>query len=143
MGKYAGRYGGEHFLLYFRAFDGACPVGLLSGAAARRRSGCAFGTVFYASSEKRREESGAALYGHGPGDGRGKRQFAIGFYYGFEKLIKNVGLEGLKLSDWGLRKDDAEKLAENSFAAMGALYLLDPVELTREDACAIISEAIQ
>ena len=48
-----------------------------------------------------------------------------------------------KLSDWGLRKDDAEKLAENSFAAMGALYLLDPVELTREDACAIISEAIQ
>ena len=82
---WASRYGGEHFLLYFRAFDGACPVGLLSGAAARRRSGCAFGTVFYASSEKRREESGAALYGHGPGDGRGKRQFAIGFYYGFEK----------------------------------------------------------
>ncbi len=65
------------------------------------------------------------------------------FITALKKLIKNVGLEGLKLSDWGLRKDDAEKLAENSFAAMGALYLLDPVELTREDACAIISEAIQ
>ena len=65
------------------------------------------------------------------------------FITALKKLIKNVGLEGLKLSDWGLRKDDAEKLAENSFAAMGALYLLDPVELTREDACAIIREAIQ
>lgn len=65
------------------------------------------------------------------------------FITALKKLIKNVGLEGLKLSDWGLRKDDAEKLAENSFAAMGALYMLDPVELTREDACAIISEAIQ
>ena len=31
------------------------------------------------------------------------------FITALKKLIKNVGLEGLKLSDWGLRKDDAEK----------------------------------
>ncbi len=65
------------------------------------------------------------------------------FITALKKLIKNVGLENLKLSDWGLKQDEAEKLAENSFEAMGALYQLDPVELTREDAGAIIRKAIR
>lgn len=66
----------------------------------------------------------------------------VAFVEALKKLIKAVGLKDLKLSDWGLQKEDAEMLAENSFAAMGALYELDPVVLTKEDACCIIDEAI-
>lgn len=64
------------------------------------------------------------------------------FITALKKLIAAVGLNDLKLSEWGLAKTDAEMLAENSFAAMGALYELDPVVLTKEDACSIINEAI-
>lgn len=67
----------------------------------------------------------------------------LAFIQALKKLIKNVGLENLKLSDWGLQKEDAEKLAVNSFEAMGGLYELDPVVLTQEDARAIICDAIQ
>ena len=38
--------------------------------------------------------------------------------------------------------DEAEKLAENSFLAMGGLYNLDPIRLDRHDAACIIREAI-
>lgn len=65
------------------------------------------------------------------------------FITALKKLISNVGLANLKLSDWGLKIEDAEKMAENSFEAMGGLYLLDPVELTQEDAVAVIREAIR
>lgn len=64
------------------------------------------------------------------------------FIQALKKLIAAIGLKDLKLSDWGLQKADAEMLAENSFEAMGALYALDPVVLTKEDACCIIDEAI-
>ena len=67
----------------------------------------------------------------------------LAFIQALKKLIKNVGLENLKLSDWGLQKEDAEKLAVNSFEAMGSLYELDPVVLTQEDARTIICDAIQ
>lgn len=65
------------------------------------------------------------------------------FITALKKLIKNVGLEDLKLSDWGVKIEEAEKLAANSFEAMGALYNLDPVTLDCDDARCIIVEAIQ
>ena len=58
------------------------------------------------------------------------------------KLIKAVGLDDLKLSSWGVSPEEAEKLAENSFLAMGGLYNLDPIRLDRHDAACIIREAI-
>ena len=41
------------------------------------------------------------------------------FLNALDKLINNVGLGDLKLSQWGLKKEDAEKLAANSFSAIG------------------------
>ncbi len=64
------------------------------------------------------------------------------FVQALQKLINAIGLGGLKLSDWGIAKDEAEKLAANSFEAMGFLYKLDPVSLTREDATCVIRDAI-
>ena len=65
------------------------------------------------------------------------------FVDALKKLIKNIGMDGLKLSEWGLKKEDDLKLAKNSFEAMGSLYELDPVELNEEDARLIINEAIK
>lgn len=64
------------------------------------------------------------------------------FIEALKKLIAAIGLSDLKLTAWGLKKEDAEKLAENSFEAMGALYELDPIKLSREDAACVIREAI-
>jgi len=58
------------------------------------------------------------------------------------KLIKAVGLSELKLSDWGISKKEAEKLAESSFSAMSGLPDFDTIRLDRQDAACIIREAI-
>lgn len=64
------------------------------------------------------------------------------FIEALKELIKDIGLSGLKLSEWGIKKEEAEKLAANSFEAMGFLYQLDPISLTEEDATCIIRDAI-
>lgn len=58
------------------------------------------------------------------------------------ELIHNIGLGDLKLSEWGIQKEEAEKLAANSFEAMGFLYNLDPVKLNRQDAACVIRDSI-
>lgn len=64
------------------------------------------------------------------------------FLDALKELIKNVNLNDLRLSEWGIQKDEAEKLAANSFEAMGFLYSLDPVALDRQDAACVIRDAI-
>ena len=64
------------------------------------------------------------------------------FIMALKKIIQAVGLDNLALSAWGVSPDDAEKLAENSFLAMGGLYNMDPVRLTKTDAVAILKAAI-
>lgn len=65
------------------------------------------------------------------------------FINALSTLIKNCGMGDLKLSNWGIKKEDAEKLAANSFEAMGGLYELDPIKLNHEDAKCIICDAIK
>lgn len=64
------------------------------------------------------------------------------FVMALKKLIEAAGLKDLKLSDWGIRKEEAEKLAANSFEAMGFLYALDPVTLNMQDAACVIRDSI-
>ncbi len=63
------------------------------------------------------------------------------FITGLKKLIAAVGLEGETLSNYGVKREDIPKLAENSIAAMGFLYELTPVKLTVEDTAAIFEDA--
>ena len=65
------------------------------------------------------------------------------FIRGLKKLIDKIGLGDLKLTDWGIKAEEAERLAANSFEAMGALYELDPVRLNQEDAKCIIFDSIR
>lgn len=64
------------------------------------------------------------------------------FIEALQELIWNAGLSGLKLSEWGIKKEEAEKLAANSFEAMGFLYSLDPVRLDQQDAACVIRDSI-
>ena len=72
-----------------------------------------------------------------------KGEKAEEFVTALQELIAAIGLSELKLSDWGIKKEEAEKLAANSFEAMGSLYDLDPTSLSLNDATCIIREAIR
>lgn len=65
------------------------------------------------------------------------------FIRGLKKLIDKIGLGDLKLTDWGIKAEEAERLAANSFEAMGTLYQIDPVQLDQNDAKCIIFDAIR
>lgn len=68
-----------------------------------------------------------------------ERPFA--FITALKKLIKNIGLEGEKLADYGVKREELKTLAENSSYTMGMLYDITPVELTLDDVVTIYENA--
>lgn len=74
-------------------------------------------------------------------DGLPRKQQAMAFIAGLKKLIRKVGLQDYKLSQFGVRTDDLRAIAENSFHTMGKLFELTPVPLTVDDAAAICERA--
>lgn len=54
-------------------------------------------------------------------------------------LQKACGVDNLKMSDYGIKKEDARALAQNAKDTMGGLFLCDPVPMT-EDECTAIFE---
>ncbi len=65
----------------------------------------------------------------------------MAFITGLRKLIENVGLADEKLRNYGIQREDLPKFAENSFYAMGSLFDITPVELTRADVIEIYEQA--
>jgi len=65
----------------------------------------------------------------GSGDGEGPAAFISAL----EKLIRDIGMDGLKPEQFGLNKEEAAEIARNSLETMGGLYTLTPVRLTQED----------
>jgi alcohol dehydrogenase len=65
----------------------------------------------------------------------------MAFITGLEKLIESTGLSGEKLSNYGIKREDSKRFAENAFDTMGKLFELTPVELTLEDVVAIYDDA--
>jgi len=61
----------------------------------------------------------------------------MAFITELKKLIKKVGLEKEKLSDFGIKQSRLRTFAENSFYTMGSLYDITPVKLTLDDVIAI------
>ncbi|NIP28313.1 MAG: iron-containing alcohol dehydrogenase [Phycisphaerae bacterium] len=68
-----------------------------------------------------------------------ERPFA--FITTLKKLIKNIGLEEEKLTDYGVKREELRTLAENSSYTMGMLYDITPVELTLDDIVGIYKNA--
>jgi alcohol dehydrogenase len=70
-----------------------------------------------------------------------EQQRPAAFIRALEKLIADIGLKQEKLSDYGVKPEDLDKLARNSFETMGKLYELTPVKMTVEDVAAIFENA--
>ena len=56
-------------------------------------------------------------------------------------LQKKCGVDKLKMSDYGISRDEIPTLAENAMTTMGGLFQVDPYPLTIKDVEAIISSA--
>jgi alcohol dehydrogenase len=70
-----------------------------------------------------------------------EKERPLAFITALKKLIKNIGLEEEKLSDYGVKQEELKTLAENSSYTMGMLYDITPVELTLDDVVSIYEKA--
>lgn len=63
------------------------------------------------------------------------------FITALSKLQEECGVDGLKMSDYGIRPDEFMTLAENARATMGGLFLCDPVPMSNEECAAIFEKS--
>ena len=56
-------------------------------------------------------------------------------------LQKACGVDNLKMSDYGIRKDECDTLARNACETMGGLFAANPCDMTHEDCVAIFERA--
>jgi len=67
-----------------------------------------------------------------------EKEKAFTFITSLKKLIKNIGMDDLKLSNFGIRKEEAEILAKNSMDTMGSLFKYsDPYKLSLKEVISI------
>lgn len=63
------------------------------------------------------------------------------FVVALQELQKACGVDNLKMSDYGIQKDEIGKIAENAYTTMGALYQADPCTIAIEDTIKILEES--
>ncbi len=68
---------------------------------------------------------------------------AMDFVTALVSLQKQCGVDHLKMSDYGMKKDEIPKYAANARANMGGLFAGDPVSLSDEDVVAILEKSYQ
>lgn len=59
------------------------------------------------------------------------------------KLQRQCGVDGLKMSDFGVKREEVPQLAENARQTMGGLFELDPYRLSYEETVSIMENAYQ
>jgi alcohol dehydrogenase len=63
------------------------------------------------------------------------------FVEALAELQEKCGVADLKMSDYGITKEDIPKLAQNAFDTMGFLFTLDPYKMSMDDAVSILTNA--
>lgn len=72
-----------------------------------------------------------------------EKEKAFAFIASLKKLIKNIGMDALKLSNFGIRKEEAEILAKNSMDTMGSLFKYsDPYKLSLGEVISIYKDCL-
>ncbi len=66
----------------------------------------------------------------------------MAFIVALKKLIENVGLSELRLSDYGIFNEEKETLADNAMETMGGLFDVDPYKLEKKDVIEIFDRAL-
>jgi alcohol dehydrogenase len=59
------------------------------------------------------------------------------FITALKKLIKRIGMQDLRLSQFGVKKDEAPLLAKNAMETMGGLFQVDPYKLSIKEVIGI------
>lgn len=75
-------------------------------------------------------------------EGNNDEEKAQTFIIALKKLIKNIDMENLKLSDFGIQKEEAPKLAKNAMETMGGLFRVDPYKLSYEEVVKIYEDCL-
>ena len=57
------------------------------------------------------------------------------------RLMRECGVDGLKMSDWGITEEELPAMAANGLATNAALYAHDPAPLSHDDVLAILRES--
>ncbi|HYE68662.1 MAG TPA: iron-containing alcohol dehydrogenase [Anaerovoracaceae bacterium] len=63
------------------------------------------------------------------------------FVTALKELQKACGVDNLKMSDYGIQKDEIGKIADNAYATMGGLYKVDPCTISKEDTIKILEDS--
>lgn len=63
------------------------------------------------------------------------------FVAALAELQKQCGVDGLKMSDYGMENGDFGKYADHAFADMGGLFRVDAKQLTKDDIIGILSRS--
>lgn len=59
------------------------------------------------------------------------------------KLQEDCGVANLKMSDYGITRDELDTLARNARETMGGLFAANPCEMTHDDCVAILEKSYQ
>ena len=70
-----------------------------------------------------------------------QNQRAGAFLLALDKLIHACGVETLKMSDYGIAREDLPALAKNAFENMGGLFEFDRYKLSFDETVAIYEKA--
>lgn len=73
--------------------------------------------------------------------GKADASCAQDFVDALVKLQKDCGVDGLKMSDFGIQKSELKTLAKNARETMGGLFGADPKEVSHDDCVAIFEKA--
>lgn len=63
------------------------------------------------------------------------------FVVALQELQKACGVDNLKMSDYGIGKDELPKIADNAYKTMGGLYQVDPCTIALDDTIRILEES--
>ncbi|MDD3170119.1 MAG: iron-containing alcohol dehydrogenase, partial [Eubacteriales bacterium] len=63
------------------------------------------------------------------------------FVAALQALQKACGVDQLKMSDYGIQRDEISKIAENAYITMGGLYQVDPCTIAKEDTIQILEQS--
>lgn len=63
------------------------------------------------------------------------------FVVALQSLQRACGVDQLKMSDYGIQRDELEKIADNAYETMGGLYQVDPCTISKEDTIKILEES--
>ncbi len=75
--------------------------------------------------------------------GKTNASHPVDFVVSLRELQRDCGVADLKMSEYGIQKDELETIAKNAMDTMGGLYQVDPCRITLEDTIKILKDSYQ